>query len=181
MTGAPEVETVACTSWVILVGHGAPPRDAPRELVSKLKSLEAQRRARKLPMGDEERALDQRLRAWPRTDESDPYRAGVERLANTLRSRLGRREEVVVAYNEFCAPSLEDSIAAAARAGVTRLTIVPTMLTPGGVHSEEEIPEVIEAMRAELPNLEMVYAWPFDLDAVAGLLADAVSSRRSAG
>jgi sirohydrochlorin cobaltochelatase len=67
----------------------------------------------------------------------------------------------------------------AARLGsdaVTRLTIVPTMLTPGGVHSEEEIPEVIEAMRAELPALEIVYAWPFDLDAVAGLLAAAANA-----
>ena len=168
------------SSLVILVGHGAPPRDAPRELVSKLKALEAQRRARKLPMGDEERALDERLRAWPRTAESDPYQAGVERLAAALRARLGDREEVVVAYNEFCGPSLEESIATAARAGVTRITIVPTMLTPGGVHSEEEIPEVIEAMRAELPGLEIVYAWPFDLDAVAGLLAATLSSGAAA-
>ena len=163
---------------VILVGHGAPPRDAPRELVSKLKSLEAQRRARKQPMGDEERVLDERIRAWPRTAENDPYREGVERLADALRARLGHRDEVVVAYDEFCAPSLEDAIATAARAGVTQITIVPTMLTPGGVHSEEEIPEVIEAMRAELPSLEIVYAWPFDLDAVAGLLATAVIGLR---
>jgi len=126
-------------------------------------------------MGDEERALDDRLRAWPRTAENDPYRVGVERLADALRARLGERE-LVVAYNEFCGPSLEEAIATAARAGATHITIVPTMLTPGGVHSEEEIPEVIEAMRTELPGLEIVYAWPFDLDAVAGLLATALDS-----
>jgi sirohydrochlorin cobaltochelatase len=164
------------SSLIILVGHGAPPRDAPKELVSKLKSLEAQRRARKLPMGDEERALDDQLRAWPRTDESDPYRTGVERLAEALRKRLGEQEKVVVAYNEFCAPSLETAIATAAREGITCISIIPTMLTPGGVHSEEEIPEVIEAMRAELPGVEIVYAWPFDLDAVAGLLTATLAS-----
>jgi sirohydrochlorin cobaltochelatase len=167
-------EAEGMSSLVILVGHGAPPRDAPKELVSKLKSLEAQRRARKLPMGEEERTLDDRLRAWPRTAENDPYRVGVERLGDALRGRLGDREKVVVAYNEFCAPSLEEAMANAARDGVTHVTIVPTMLTPGGVHSEEEIPEVIEAMRAALPTLEIVYAWPFDLDAVAALLASAI-------
>ena len=39
---------------VILVGHGGIPKGCPQELVTKLKRLEAQRRAAKLPPSAEE-------------------------------------------------------------------------------------------------------------------------------
>ena len=43
---------------VILVGHGGIPKGCPQELVTKLKRLEAQRRAAKLPPSAEELELD---------------------------------------------------------------------------------------------------------------------------
>jgi sirohydrochlorin cobaltochelatase len=161
--------------WVILVGHGAPPRDAPRELTSRLKALEGRRAGTGQPAGDEERTLDAKLRAWPRTPESDPYSEGVENLARSLRSRLeGTR--LVVAYNEFCAPSLDAAVERAVAEGASRIVVVPTMLTPGGVHSEEEIPELLAGLRARFPSTPIRYAWPFDLDDVAALLARRVAS-----
>ncbi len=159
---------------VILVGHGAVPRDCPRELVTRLKSLEGRRRAIGEPPGAEERELDARIRAWPRTSATDPYRAGLEALADALRPRLGGTA-LAVAYNEFCAPTLEDAAEALIGAGVRRIVVVPSMLTPGGVHSEIEIPEAIAALRGWHPGVDVRYAWPFDLAAVAGLLAAQVA------
>jgi len=57
---------------VILVGHGGIPKGCPQELVTKLKRLEAQRRAAKMPPSLEEIELDGKIRQWPRTPEADP-------------------------------------------------------------------------------------------------------------
>ncbi len=155
---------------VILVGHGGVPSDFPRDLVTRLKALEGRRRAQRVPMSDEERALDQKIRDWPRTPESDPYRAGLEKLAAALAPKLGAAE-LLVAYNEFCGPSLEDAVARAVESGAREITVVPSMLTPGGVHSEVEIPETLESLRASFPGTVLRYAWPFDMDRVSDMLA----------
>ena len=158
------------SEYVILVGHGAPPRDAPPAWVSRVKALEGQRRRAKTPMTNEERELDGKLRNWPRTPHNDPYAFGVEELARALRPMVSPRQ-LLIAYNEFCQPSIEDAVASAAKQGATDVVVVPTMLTPGGVHSEVEIPEELEALRARFPSLRLRYAWPFDVAAVAKLLS----------
>ena len=56
------------------------PKDFPGDIVSKLKRLEAQRRAAGQPMSAEELELDTKIRTWPRTPETDPYQAGLEAL-----------------------------------------------------------------------------------------------------
>lgn len=160
---------------VVLVGHGAPPRDAPGELVSRLKMLEGRRRAQHAEPSTEELDLDRKLRTWPRTPENDPYKEGFEKLAAALRTELVGRT-LLVAYNEFCAPSLEDAVQSAVDAGVREITVVPSMLTPGGVHSEVEIPEALDALRRRFPEAAIRYAWPFDLGAVARLLAAQVEA-----
>jgi sirohydrochlorin cobaltochelatase len=160
---------------VLLVGHGVPAQGTPRDLVARLKALEGARRARGTPMGEEERALDARIRAWPRGAGTDRYAAGMERLAEALRRQLPGAE-VRVAYNEFCAPSIEDAVRAMAQAGAEAIDVVPTMVTPGGVHSEVEIPEILAELRLELPHVVLRYAWPFDLDRIATLLAERVRS-----
>jgi sirohydrochlorin cobaltochelatase len=48
------------------------------------------------------------------------------------------------------------------------------MFTPGGSHSEVEIPEILEHLRPQYPGVELRYAWPFDLSLVAGTLAEQV-------
>jgi sirohydrochlorin cobaltochelatase len=155
---------------VILVGHGAVPGDCPRDLVTRLKALEGRRRATGEPPSPEERALDVQIRGWPRSPATDPYQAGLEALAARLRPLLGGAA-LAVAYNEFCAPTLEDAAATLVAAGARRIAVVPSMLTPGGVHSEVEIPAALDQLRRTHPAVRFDYAWPFDLDAVARLLA----------
>ena len=169
MAGSSPTDANAATG-VVLVGHGAVPTDCPRELVTRLKALEGARRATGGAPGAEERALDDRIRRWPRTPATDPYRAGLEALAGRLGPLLGAAH-LVVAYNEFCAPTIDEAVATLAAAGACRVVVVPSMLTPGGVHSEVEIPEALARLRAAHPDLALRYAWPFDLDQVAHLLA----------
>lgn len=158
---------------VILVGHGGIPKGCPGELITRLKRLEGQRRAAKQPMSAEELELDTKIRQWPRTPETDPYQSGLEAVAAQLRASLG---DVLfaVAYNEFCAPTLEASVEELVRKGATHITVTTTMFTPGGSHSEVEIPEILDHLRPLYPEVELRYAWPFDLQLVANTLAEQV-------
>ena len=161
---------------VILIGHGGVARDMPRSLVRELKSLEAQRRTSGESMGSRERELDRRIRDWPRTPESDPYKAGLERVADALRPKL--EGPLVLAYNEFCAPSIADAIDALAVDGVEHIELLTTMITPGGNHSENEIPKIVEQARKRHPAIVLDYVWPYDLDIVARFFVDILEAAR---
>ncbi|MGH7148143.1 MAG: sirohydrochlorin chelatase [Nitrospiraceae bacterium] len=161
------------TRGVILVGHGGIPKGCPQELITKLKRLEAQRRTARTPMSAEERELDTRIRRWPRTPETDPYQSGLEAVAAQLRAKLGEGL-FAVAYNEFCAPTLEESVEDLIKKGATHITVTTTMFTPGGSHSEVEIPEILDHLRPKHSGVELRYAWPFDLSLVANTLAEQV-------
>jgi sirohydrochlorin cobaltochelatase len=156
---------------VVLVGHGGVPRDYPRDRLLRLRALEAQRRTSGGRLSAEEVALDTDLRRWPRTSATDPYQARLERVAMHLRLRLAPTR-LALAHNEFCAPTLPEAIRALAADGVTDIVAVPSMLTPGGAHTELEIPESIDAVRAEFPHLDICYAWPFAAEHLAGFFVE---------
>ncbi len=155
---------------VVLVGHGGVPRDCPHELVRRLKQLEAQRRAAGTPMSDEERELDQKIRRWPRTPKNDPYKVGLEALAAQLRPLL-KRDKLAVAFNEFCAPTLEEAAEELIKEGIWDITVISSMFTAGGSHAEIEIPETVAKLQRSHPNATIRYAWPFDQQLVATMLA----------
>ncbi len=171
--------TDATTRGVILVGHGGIPKDYPSEDVSKLKRLEGQRRAAGTPMSGDECDLDQKIRQWPRTPDTDPYQAGLERLAAQLKPLLGEGH-FSTAYNEFCAPTLGEAIERQIADGATDITVVSTMFTPGGSHSEYEIPEDMAELRTRYQDVTLTYAWPFDLGKVATMLSEHIAECRNA-
>lgn len=158
---------------VVLVGHGGIPKDCPSELVTRLKRLEAQRRAAKARPTTEELDLDTKIRRWPRTKDTDPYKSGLEALAHEFKQQLNGAL-FAVAYNEFCAPTLEEAVEELMAKGAKDITVVTTMFTPGGSHSEVEIPEILDELRSLHPEVALRYAWPFDLSQMAGVLADQV-------
>jgi sirohydrochlorin cobaltochelatase len=158
---------------VVLVGHGGVPKDCPQDLVTRLKRLEAQRRAAKLPPSPEEIELDAKIRRWPRTTVTDPYQSGLEAVGAVLRPHLNG-VLFALAYNEFCAPTLEEAVEDLVGKGATHITVVTTMFTPGGSHAEVEIPEALERMRPRHPNVALRYAWPFDLHLVVNTLAEQI-------
>jgi len=156
---------------VVLIGHGGVPKDMPREYIRELSRLEAQRREKKIEqISQRETELDHIIRTWPRTSENDPYRMGIEKLAQALRPRL-HPKKLITAYNEFCAPAIEDAVAILAQEGFKRIVLITTMFTPGGNHSEIEIPQLVQTIQAQHPHLEICYAWPYDLHLAAGFLA----------
>jgi sirohydrochlorin cobaltochelatase len=162
---------------VILVGHGGIATDTPPELVAELKQLESTRHRRGDPEPTAREAeLDKKVREWPRTAKTDPYKSGLEAVAAKLEARLGSRR-LAIAYNEFCAPSLRDAVAALVGEGAETITVVTTMFTPGGSHSELEMPAEVEQLRREYPTVEIRYAWPYRLDRIADFLAAHLDDR----
>jgi sirohydrochlorin cobaltochelatase len=155
---------------VVLVGHGGIPTDYPLEPLRELKTLEGKRRATGGDPTPEEVELDRRLRQWPRTPDNDPYKAGLESLAAHLKPALDGNL-FAIAYNEFCAPTVEEAVESLIAAGAREIRVVPSMFTPGGSHSEREIPQTLAHLRAKHPEIDLRYAWPFDLDQVASMLA----------
>jgi sirohydrochlorin cobaltochelatase len=156
---------------VVLIGHGGSASDIPRALIAELKRLESERQARKvLVMSPREAELDKQVREWPRTPATDPYKYGVEAIAAALAPKLpGLR--LVVAYNEFCAPSVEDAIEGLVADGVERIALISTMFTRGGIHAEFEIPAIVVETRKKHPGVTVEYAWPYDADFIAEFLA----------
>ena len=161
---------------VVLIGHGSPATDCPPQLIGELMSLEWRAGSAGHDHGAEGRAeeLDAKIRNWPRHDGNDPYKTGLERVAEALRPLLPT-ERLAIGYNEFCRPTIAEAIEGVIRQGATRILVIPSMLTPGGVHAERDIPRALDALRIAHPAVTIEYLWPFDIQQVAALLAEHVS------
>lgn len=157
---------------VVLIGHGAPALDCPPQYVGELMSLEW--RKGQAPHthqhGGRAAELDAAIRDWPRNEKNDPYKVGLERVAAALKPLLPT-ERFIIGYNEFCRPSISEAIQQIVEQGAKRVLVVPSMLTPGGVHSEIDIPRTLEDARKQHPEVTIDYIWPFSLEEVAKLLA----------
>ncbi len=166
------------TTIVVLAMHGAPPSDFPRQEASELFGLRgrleraapADRPALEARLSE----LDAKMRAWPRSAANDPYHAGSVDLAEHLRQATGR--PVLVGFNEFCAPSLDDALDQAAAAQPGRVLVVTPMMTRGGEHVEREIPAAVARARSRHPEVRVEYLWPFDVTEVAGFLAARIAA-----
>ena len=75
----------AVVRGVILVGHGGIPKGCPQELVTKLKRLEAQRRAAGAPISEEERELAESLAEIRRGEFEDGFA-----LLREIKAQAGR-------------------------------------------------------------------------------------------
>jgi sirohydrochlorin cobaltochelatase len=161
---------------IVLATHGVPPRDFPPAEMAEFFGLHARIEAGGHGMQPAQReryrALDERMRAWPRTPANDPFHVASLELAARLAGESGL--EVIVGFNEFCGPSLDEALAAAAARGAGKVIVVTPMLTRGGEHAGSDIPEAIGRARDAHPGVEFVYAWPFEDAAVVRLLHDQV-------
>ena len=115
------------------------------------------------------------MRRWTRTPENDPYFYA----SNELAEHLSHRAEcpVVVGFNEFCSPSLDDAFDEVARGNPEKIIIITPMMTRGGEHSEKDIPEAIERAKEKYSKILFEYIWPFDLMEVASFLETQIRSK----
>ena len=154
-------------SAVILVGHCGIPSDLPSGIVEKFMRLHKSRIKAGTEITSEEIELDNTIRKWERTPETDPYKSGLEDLATHMEPLL-KNFILKTAYNEFCHPTIEQAIEELASTNnVSKIILVTTMITRGGSHSEQEIPEELEELRKKYNKIEIQYAWPFDIDTFA--------------
>ena len=99
-------------------------------------------------MSPREAELDQQIREWPRTAQNDAYKAGVDEIAKAFAPKLGGRR-LVVAYNEFCAPSVETAIEDPDRHGVQHRRHQRGGHQPGDRCPARKLPHVVVGHRTE--------------------------------
>lgn len=158
---------------VVLAMHGVPPRDFPKVEMMELFGLH--HRISQASESEQEAwrnrhdILEEKMRHWPRTPENDPFHAASLDIANALKEILGA--DVIVGFNEFCAPTIEEAIGEAAMQSPSKIIVTTPMMTRGGEHSERDIPQAIEHAEKLYPDVEIVYAWPYDISDIAEFLA----------
>jgi sirohydrochlorin cobaltochelatase len=163
-------------SIIVLAMHGAPPRDFPRAEMGEFMSLHSRMghsavsHSPALECRYEE--LEKQVREWPRTPANDPFSASSQDIATALEKAAGQK--VMVGFNEFCAPALDDALERAASSGAERVVVVTPMMTRGGEHSEKDILQAVEKARSNHKAVKFVYAWPFETSEVAEFLAEHV-------
>jgi sirohydrochlorin cobaltochelatase len=161
---------------VVLAMHGSPPVDFPRKELSEFFRLHTQMKHKHEPgstaLKQRYLELDAKMRSWPRNETNDPFFVGAQNMA--LHLRKSTELDVIVGYNEFCAPSLDEAIDEAAVNGAKRIIIITPMMTRGGEHSEKDIPDSISRSQKRHTDIELVYAWPIDHADVADFLSSQI-------
>jgi sirohydrochlorin cobaltochelatase len=161
---------------IVLAMHGAPALDFPKDRLAELTGLHHRLEGAVGPAREalekRQNELDGQSRNWPRNPGNDPFWASSHVLAGLLRQKTGN--DVVLGFNEFCAPGLDEALDRAVELGAGRIIIVTPMMTPGGEHSGKDIPEAIRRARERSPSVRFDYAWPFDQSEVAAFLADRI-------
>lgn len=162
---------------VVLAMHGMPPVDFPKEELAEFFRLHAIMETGKsgdLKLSQDRYAfLDDKIRNWPRSEQNDAFYAASWGLAGHLSQESGC--EVVVGYNEFCTPTIDEALQSAAGKNADRIIVVTPMMTRGGKHSEKDIAATVDRFRRVHPKIETIYAWPFDTAQVAKFLSDHIS------
>jgi sirohydrochlorin cobaltochelatase len=161
---------------VVLAAHGAPATDCPRRKIGMLMALESmQGLTRRLSfLRTQQKALDHEVRSWKRTADNDPYKKGVDALAEAIAAHTGF--DVLAGYNEFCSPTVGSAIDEAVARGAARVIVATTMTTRGGEHSEIEIRDIVDEAQKRHPNVRICYAWPFDPNRVAQLYSEEIKN-----
>ncbi len=79
------------------------------------------------------------------------WRLPFEAIITDLRKEHGD-DVVELAYMEFCSPTLRDIIQKSYADGFRHIKILPLFLA-GGSHLKNDIPEIINAVRNQIPDL----------------------------
>jgi sirohydrochlorin cobaltochelatase len=85
-----------------------------------------------------------------------------ERLARQVRE-AAPGHEVRLAFLELMRPSLREAAASIVTAGASAIRIVPIFFGQGG-HIRQDLPAIIESLRAEYPDVEVLCASPVGED-----------------
>ena len=116
---------------LVLAMHGIPPSDFPKQELMELFGLHARLDHSSGPehavLERRHAELEAKVRAWPRTAQNDPFYSGSQELADHLGQATGY--PVLIGFNEFCAPSLDDALEGAIAQEVDQVVVI-TPMTP---------------------------------------------------
>jgi sirohydrochlorin cobaltochelatase len=168
---------------IVLAMHGAVPLDFPRqELLAYFElSFKAAHLSSSLSPEEKERLLqlENKIKRWPRTEANDPFYAGSEKLRRALENLSG--QEVILGFNEFCSPSVEEALEIACSRQPERVLVLTPMLTQGGEHAARDIPAAIHRVQVNHPEIKIVYAWPLEPEEVAKFLLEVSQKKITSG
>ena len=166
-------------SVIVLAMHGMPPTDFPREELAEFSRLHSRLTREPDQASEQDRfrheGLDKKIRMWPRTPDNDPFFIWSHDVSAALKRALTC--EVLVGFNEFCTPTIEAALEAAANLSPSEIVVTTPMMGRGGSHAEREIPEVIATAQKKHPQIVFRYAWPFPSTEIADFLATQIRSR----
>jgi sirohydrochlorin cobaltochelatase len=160
-------------TMLVLAMHGAPPKDFPKNELAEMMGLhhrlEQAFNSDQAELKRRYAELNYKVCTWPRTPYNDPFYTGSTALARHLEIASGL--PVVLGFNEFCAPSMDETLEQAVSQAEEVLVVTP-MMTRGGEHSEHDIPASIQRVQDRHPDVKIQYVWPFDITEVARFLAE---------
>jgi sirohydrochlorin cobaltochelatase len=160
------------TIAIVLAMHGAPPLDFPKEELFEFFGLHTRVGHGSSTVSPELKKryeeLNEKILGWPRSSENDPFYAGTMDMAEHLKRVSGY--EVIVGFNEFCAPTIKEAIVSAQNQIPKKIIVITPMMTRGGEHSERDIPRVIKDAQKMNLDIPIEYAWPFEISDVASFL-----------
>ena len=161
---------------ILLAMHGSPPNDFPKPELAEFFGLKARLESgggmKNEAVEERYNLLNEKISSWPRTAQNDPFWAGSHQLAENLNKATSM--QVLVAFNDFCSPSLEQGLEKAISLGAEKVIVITTMMTKGGEHSEIEIPQAIQKVQKQHPQIKIIFAWPFEPSEVALFLAQQI-------
>jgi sirohydrochlorin ferrochelatase len=93
--------------------------------------------------------------------QRDDANAQLAKVADAVRARIPD-EIVEIAHMEIAEPTIAQGIARCVEAGVQLIILHPYFLGPGR-HTQESIPELVDAAARDHPNLEIRISEPLGL------------------
>ena len=145
----------AGSSWgVILLGHGSQRGSSPRECACAWQ----QPASRDIGPIDDGGSIED-LPGWPvwcRQCPSTPE--GLGEVAGRLQAWLGEeRAQVILSCLEFIEPFPDEAVRMLSRQGTNRVVVLPYLLG-NGKHATVEMDEMLDDVRAQSPEVELVLA-----------------------
>ncbi|HSV74267.1 MAG TPA: CbiX/SirB N-terminal domain-containing protein [Chthonomonadales bacterium] len=165
---------------VVVVGHGTPPKDFPRDRLRELGRLHSEvmeaggKESAPSQLVERKHALEREMRRWKRTPENDPYDAAVREVAASMK-RLGGYDIVEVAHNEFSGLDVGEAVDSVISEGARRVYVLSVMTIRGGAHSERDILGKVKEAKREHPGVRITYAWPYETELLARLFVEQVN------
>ena len=157
---------------IVLAMHGTPPNDFPKDEAAHFFRLHRQVHSGEATEALKRRhdELEDKMRNWPRTSQNDPFFVESHNLGSQLKMETGY--EVIVGFNEFCAPSLDDAFDQAVEKGASSIIVVTAMMVGGGKHAEVDIPAAIKRAQIKYPRILFYYVWPYETTSLAQFMND---------